>query len=248
MLGKKSIISFMVAMAIIAVVVVTWRWHTPVALLSTNDIVELQVRAISGHDTDAAKLLSAAADDGQAMAQRAWGLTLIQHNKVEEGETWLRRASAQGDNAARFALGKLYFQGQVVPKDYQQALAWFKPAAEERDASAAYYLGVMYKNGYGIAIDHVQAAKWFQVGADQKQPVSLFMLANAYRDGEGVPQSNPDAVRLYEQAAELELPEAIQTLAMAYRNGEMGLSRDKGAYLEHVYEIGHSLKHPALRP
>ncbi len=248
MLGRKSIISFIAAMAIIAVVAVTWQWHSKVALLSTNDIVELQVRAVSGRDSDAAKLLSSAAKDGQVMAQRAWGQTLIQQNKVEDGVTWLRRASAQGDNEARFALGKLYFQGTTVPKDYSQAFKWLKAAAEEKYPPAAHYLGVMYKNGYGIPTNHVQAAKWFKVGADQKLPVSLFMLANAYRDGEGVPQSDPDAVRLYEEAAELELPEAIQTLALAYRNGEMGLSRDKTAYLEHVYEIGHSLKHPALRP
>ncbi|WP_162818145.1 tetratricopeptide repeat protein [Aquirhabdus parva] len=245
---KKRWMSFITAMAFIVMAVVVWRWQHHEALLSANDIEELQVRAIAGRDSEAVKRLSSAAEDGQMMAQRVLGLALIQQNKVAEGIQWLKQASAQGDNAARFALGKLYFQGSSVPQDYHQAFTWLKPAAEEKYAPAAYYLGVIYKNGYGIPVDAAEAAKWFKVGADQKQPVSLFMLANAYRDGEGVPQSDRDALSLYKQAAELELPEAIQTLALAYQNGEMGLSRDKAAYQEQVYEIGHSLKHPALRP
>ena len=37
----------------------------------------------------------------------------------------------------------MYYNGEGVPQDYQEAVSWFRLAAEQGDASAQFNLGVI---------------------------------------------------------------------------------------------------------
>ena len=50
----------------------------------------------------------------------------------------------QGDAAAQYNLGLMYYTGQGVPQDYKEAVKWYRLSAEQGDATAQYNLGVMY--------------------------------------------------------------------------------------------------------
>ena len=56
----------------------------------------------------------------------------------------------------------MYYYGQGVAQNYQQALAWYQKAANQGFADAQNNLGVMYANGKGVAKDYQQAKAWWQ--------------------------------------------------------------------------------------
>ena len=45
----------------------------------------------------------------------------------------------------------LYYYGNGIEKDYEEAVKWFRTAAEQGDSEAQYKLGICYYYGYGIA-------------------------------------------------------------------------------------------------
>jgi TPR repeat protein len=72
----------------------------------------------------------------------------------------------QGDTAAAYELGMLYFQGKGVKQDLDKAFEYFRMSAEGgyEDSFAAY--GGMYENGYGTKKDPVKAYDWFTKSAN----------------------------------------------------------------------------------
>ena len=52
----------------------------------------------------------------------------------------------QGNLAAQSLLGYKYYNGEGVPKDYQQAVKWFRLASEQGEAHAQFKLGLWEKS------------------------------------------------------------------------------------------------------
>ena len=74
-----------------------------------------------------------------------------------------RPLAEQGNAAAQYNLGLMYFMGQGIPQDYKEAVKWFRKAAEQDYVRAQFNLGSMYGNGLGVTQDYVQAHKWFNI-------------------------------------------------------------------------------------
>ena len=49
----------------------------------------------------------------------------------EKAFTWYKKAAEQGDAAAQFILGSMYYNGSGVTKDYKLAYVWGSLAAEQ---------------------------------------------------------------------------------------------------------------------
>ena len=45
----------------------------------------------------------------------------------------------------------MYYKGEGVAQDYQEAVKWYRLAAEQGDEDAQNNLAVMYQNGTGVA-------------------------------------------------------------------------------------------------
>ncbi len=58
---------------------------------------------------------------------------------------WYAKAANQGNDSAQYSLGVLYYNGQGVPQDMDQAIAWFQEAAEQGNQNA---LKVLAKLGF----------------------------------------------------------------------------------------------------
>ena len=99
-----------------------------------------------------------------------------------------KTAADQGDSGAQYNLGVIYYHGQGVRQDYDEAVKWFRKAADQGHASAQFNLGVMYEKGQGIPQDHGEAAKWFRKAADQGDASTQFILGVMYWMGQGIPQ------------------------------------------------------------
>ena len=61
----------------------------------------------------------------------------------------LRKDAGEGDVEAQFHLGYMYAEGELVPKDNQEAAKWYRKAAEQGDSKAQFFLGHMYYEGEG---------------------------------------------------------------------------------------------------
>ena len=67
------------------------------------------------------------------------------------------------DPKVQLSLGIIYFLGQGVEQDFNEAFKWFKLSAEQAYAPAQVMLGTMYEKGYGVEINHNEALKWFKL-------------------------------------------------------------------------------------
>jgi hypothetical protein len=68
-----------------------------------------------------------------------------------------RRLAQQGDGEAQYELGEYFFNGELTPRDLEQALTWFERASLQGHANAQYRLGMMFFSGDGVPANNVQA-------------------------------------------------------------------------------------------
>ena len=74
-------------------------------------------------------------------------------------------------------MGNMYYCGEGVEKDYDEAAKWYRTAAEQGDQEAWYKLGNMYYRGEGVKKDTAEAAKWYQKAAEQGHEEARRLLA-----------------------------------------------------------------------
>ncbi len=107
-----------------------------------------------------------------ALADFAAGLKAYEsHDYATALKEW-RPLAEQGDAAAQFNLGLMYYDGQGVPQDFREARRWFQRSADQGYEKAQLNLGAMYGSGKGLRRpDYVQAYVWLSLCAaagDQK--------------------------------------------------------------------------------
>lgn len=84
-------------------------------------------------------------------------------------DLWRPRA-ALGVALAQNNLGLMYYNGQGVPKDFDQAAKWYRLAAEQGNAASQSNLASMYFSGEGVPQDFVQAYMWVSLAASRFPP------------------------------------------------------------------------------
>ncbi|HZT37342.1 MAG TPA: tetratricopeptide repeat protein [Bryobacteraceae bacterium] len=101
-----------------------------------------------------------------ALADFAAGLRAYDsHDYATALKEW-RPIAEQGDMAAQFNLGLLYYDGLGVPQDFQEARRWFQRSADQGYDKAQLNLGAMYGSGKGLRRpDYVQAYVWLSLCA-----------------------------------------------------------------------------------
>jgi formylglycine-generating enzyme required for sulfatase activity len=90
-------------------------------------------------------------------------------------------------------LGRRYYNGEGVAKNYTKAAGWFRKAALLGDATAQATMGSMYLDGEGVPKDDAEAVKWFRKAADQGLARAQFVLGACYAEGRGVPKDYVEA-------------------------------------------------------
>lgn len=71
------------------------------------------------------------------------------------------QAAEQGNAAAQYNLGAMYYKGQGVRRDDAEVVRWYRQAAEQGLAQAQNNLGVMYAERRGVRQDRALAQEWF---------------------------------------------------------------------------------------
>ncbi len=111
------------------------------------------------------------AEQGDAAAQLRVGQMLrdrqgVRWRDFEAAAAWFRRAARQGNAEAQYALGRLHYEGFLVPRDPAEMRAALEAAARQGHARARLTLGVIHEYGFDdIGADLTEALKWYQLAA-----------------------------------------------------------------------------------
>ncbi len=91
-----------------------------------------------------------------AKAQNPWDNLSILEVSLPD----IRKEAARGDADAQYKLAFMYYDGEEIPQDYEEAAHWFRMAADQGHHDAQLYLGLMYWLGQGVLKDYVHAYAW----------------------------------------------------------------------------------------
>ena len=114
------------------------------------------------------------------------GVVAFEEGNYELAYRKLKPNADQGVAMAQNILGRMYLQGQGVPKKPDNALALFRKSANQGLANAQSNLGVMYAAGQGVTQDYKQSIYWFNKAAEQGFTIAMSNLADMYENGLGV--------------------------------------------------------------
>jgi TPR repeat protein len=97
------------------------------------------------------------------------------------------KLAKRGDVEAQFDLGEMYYNGEIVEKDFEKSFYWYSKAAEQGNAEAQYNLGIMYNNGRGVEKDFEKASQWYLKSAEQGYAPAQYNLSIMYYNGKIIP-------------------------------------------------------------
>ena len=164
------------------------------------------------YHVSAEKYLKTAAEQGDPVAQNAYGKTL--NDQGYDGTDWLKKSAAQGFIPAMEALGDYYHDEEN--DDPGQAREWYQKAATAGNARAAWKLGDLLQPDAPE-----QAHDWYQKAAAGGELHAALRLGDYYRE------RDPAKARTYYQAATaLGEAEAHYKLAELLRQSEPKTARE----------------------
>ncbi len=99
-------------------------------------------------------------------------LDLTRQKREKDFKTMQIQALKLNDKAMFYSIGKKYYNGIGIIKDYQQAFKWFQKAANRNHPKAQIDLGMMYERGLGVTADKIRAYKWFSIAANHPTPAA----------------------------------------------------------------------------
>lgn len=164
------------------------------------------------------------AEDAYDLAQRfMFGVSIKQSDKKSSEwfqiaiEGFLKRAEETNDDNAEWYLGRTYYKGYGVTKDYKKAVEWFEKSANQGNTMSLCKLGIcLRKGGYGISQNPEKAIKLFHQAYEiacknfesDKNALKEFKsepaleLGRCYKNGEGIEQNFHEAFKWFQIASE----------------------------------------------
>ena len=111
---------------------------------------------------------------------------------VEQGRAWVeaRRAWFPAQ------LGEMYYNGTILPQNYDKAIILLQKAAEQGSASAQARLGEIYYSGTALPQNYAKAARWFQKAAPRGNASAQNRLGEMYYNGECVRKDPKKSCRI----------------------------------------------------
>jgi uncharacterized protein len=88
----------------------------------------------------------------------------------------LEQAALKGDVYSQFKLGQIYFEGDGIDRNDEEAAQWFLKAAQQEHAEAQYILGSIFEKGAGVKRSDAEAFKWYSKAASLGHERALAML------------------------------------------------------------------------
>lgn len=174
-----------------------------------------------------------AAEKGDASAGYSAGMILIKRRRnsdVERAVELFHVSAEQGIKESQYELGRAYYYGDGLDKNYKEALKWFEKAASQNHIEAWFYVGVVYYHARGVDRDYAKAMDCFKKSTDYK--VAQHFIGYMYEEGLGVQANMNIAKDWYLKAALQGYAPAQKSLGDYYTNTSMILKTDSISYIE----------------
>lgn len=171
----------------------------------------------------------------QARADFADGADAFERRDYATALQEWRPLAEEGDAAAQFSLGVMYYYGQGVRQDYEAAMTLYRRAAAQDHAGAQFNLGIMYLRGEGVPEDDEEGLKWLHKAAEQGLVEAQFSLGYMHYDGDDGGQNYlldyKEAMKWFRKAAEQGHVGAQFHLSDMYDFGKGVPADDKLSYM-----------------
>lgn len=139
----------------------------------------------------AVKYLTAAANQGQAVAQYRLGTLYERGQGVPangaQAAHWYQMAANQGNRKAMHNLAVAYASGSVGKKNMAEAARWFAKAAALGLSDSQFNLAVLYERGDGVPQSLLDAFKWYSIAAaagDSESKARVSVLQSQLSDSD----------------------------------------------------------------
>lgn len=149
---------------------------------------------------------------GSDSALTALGAFYLDNGEIKKGVAAYEQAAENGYAVAMSLLGDLYYEGELVERDFDKAYYWYNLGFSKYNEPTYFGLGRCYLYGAGVERDEKKAIKYLQKAAKYDDEAK-FELGNCYFNGWGTIQDGVKAKQLWEQAAENDCEHAKQALA-----------------------------------
>ncbi|QDT64724.1 SEL1-like repeat protein [Calycomorphotria hydatis] len=169
------------------------------------------------------------------LAQREVAKVYLDAKEYDEARRWMRKAAELGDPDAQTHIGRWYYNGFQVPKDFSLAIEWFQKAADQGFAAAQNNLARCYQTGAGVTQDLEKALSLFRKAASQGDRIAQYNLGRTYDVGAGVQQDFTEAVHWYQLSADQGDPDAQFNLGLCHEYGR-GTPQNKKKAFELFYK------------
>jgi TPR repeat protein len=146
--------------------------------------------------------------------------------KIREGLDALAAAAELGHSKASFALGKIYYTGDVVPKNLPLAAKLLTVPTKNGNPEALAILSELYAKGH-IGKLPEEVLTFVEVLASQGDPRALRDFGMFHIQGTGVPEDHVKAAALFKEAIEKGDSEAEWRLGEMFRDARGGLPQDE---------------------
>ena len=166
------------------------------------------------------------AEKGDSQAQFELASEYHKNQKFKLAFKWLLEASNSGHSKAQLNLSSLYFNGEGIPKDVDEAVKWLTKSGEQGIKQAQVHLNLLYHRGTEVPQNYEKAAYWAEKAAKQGHTESQYILAVYYDAGDGVKQSDDSSTYWFRKAANQGHIQAQTRLGMAYQYG-IGINIDE---------------------
>lgn len=98
-----------------------------------------------------------------------------------------RTAAARGDRGGRYEMGRAYYNGEGVGRDYDKAIALLQDSALAGHGEAQYLMGEAYSNGRGVPSNATVAVLWYGKAAARGVTEAQYAAGVSHATGLGVP-------------------------------------------------------------
>ena len=118
-----------------------------------------------------------------------YNLAVMYHvrGQLRMAHHWYHRSALFRHPLASYNLGLLYYRGEGVEQDLDEAFRWMQVSAKAGFPTAQLQLGIMIYRGEGTEPDPHREAYWYEKAALNGDPEAQFNLSVLYSMGEGVP-------------------------------------------------------------
>jgi len=138
-----------------------------------------QWRARTKAGPDQAFARKATADPGKLAMDAAW-----QSGHYADAIKNAQASAEKGDANSEELLGRAYYEGVGVPRNYSTALFWLNKSVAQGNANAMFILGLMYEHARGVNQDIPKAMDLFDRAAEKGQRYADMEAAGMRMQGE----------------------------------------------------------------